>query len=537
MADVRMKRHVVQALSVMFALIFCLGPAAASAGESASSPLAAEEAAAQLDSELDPLGRSTPRGTVVGFLTAMDANDHLKAAEYLDLRNLPAEITQYTPEQLAEGLSIVLERAVWIDLEQLSTSTEGHDGDGLPSYRDLLQELPTAQRPVKVLLQRVPDGEGGRIWKFSNATMAELDVLYDEYRYHPAVEWLYDRLPDVSFLSIELFKWVTALSSMALAAPFVLLLNWWLSRILIAPDKPLHKRLRQFLLGPVTVFVVLMVGNQVLENLGVGLGAQEWSRSRTLMTAASIWLLWQLVNVARDAYGQRLINQGRESSIALLSPLTTATKITILLLGLLVWLDNMGYEITAVLTGLGIGGIAVALVLQKPLEDVFGAITLYTQQPVKIGDFGRFGDVTGTVEEINLRTTRIRTLGNSLVSVPNMRLANEAIENLSARQKFLFQPVLKISNDTKGKDLAELLNTLRTLLAENDRVLKESMRVRFTEITLLSFDVSLFAYIDAVDWPDYLAVSESLNLEILELLDRSEISLASPVEGLLDASG
>ena len=128
----------------------------------------------------DPLGRSTPRGTVEGFLRAIDEENPARAAEYLDLRNLPPEITQYTPDQLARGLSIVLSRGLWFDLDELSQSPEGHASDQLPSYRDLLVELPTPDKPIRVLLQRVPDGEGGRIWKFSNATMAELDMLYEK---------------------------------------------------------------------------------------------------------------------------------------------------------------------------------------------------------------------------------------------------------------------------------------------------------------------------------------------------------------------
>lgn len=475
----------------------------------------------------DQLGRETPRGAVEGFLRSIDENEDARAAEYLDLRNLPPQITQYTPEQLARGLAIVLERGVWFDLEQLSESEEGHSGDQLPSYRDLLVELPTPEKTIRVLLQRVPDGEGGQIWKFSNATIAELDVLYETYRYNRFVEWLATELPEVSFLTIELFKWVATLLAVLVVTPFVLLASWFGARAFVERDKPLYGIVRRFLMGPVTTVVLILVADQVLHRLGIGLAAQELTRSYTLMTGAMIWLLWQAVNLFREAYSHRLVSLGRESSVALLRPLTTALKLTILLLGILVWLDNLGFQITAVLTGLGIGGVAVALVLQKPLEDVFGAITLYTQQPIKIGDFGRFGPVTGTVEEISLRTTRIRTLANTLVSVPNMRLASEPIENLSAREKYLYSPILRLEGDASPEDLATLLEQIRATLAGNERVLQEGMRVRFTAITLAGFDVSVFAYVDADDWADYLAVAEALNLSVLELISASPLHLTT----------
>ena len=488
-----------------------------------------ETDAARVENEVerDPLGRDTPRGAVEGYLQALDAGEDERASQYLDLRNLPSQITEYTPEQLARGLAIVLERGGWIDLEMLSDSPEGIAGDGLPSYRELLIELPTSEKTVRVMLQRVPDGQGGRIWKFSNASIAELDILYESYRYNEVVEWLATRLPDVSFLGLELFKWVSALGLMFLVAPGFLLLGWVGARLLLSPTNPLYPDVRRFLLGPVTVFLLIVVGNAVINSLGFGLAAQRIGESYTILTAATIWLLWQAVSLFRSIYSQRLIERGREASVALIRPLTTALKLIILLLGVLVWLDNLGFEITAVLTGLGIGGVAVALVLQKPLEDVFGAITLYTQQPVKIGDFGRFGSTTGTVEEISLRTTRIRTLANSLVSIPNMRLASEPIENLSAREKFLFSPVLRLEGDAAPDALETLLAKMREMLLGHGRVLDEGMRVRFTAITLAGFDISVFAYIDAADWADYLAVAEELNFAILELVSAAGLTLTT----------
>jgi MscS family membrane protein len=475
----------------------------------------------------DPLGRDTPRGAVEGYLRALDAGDDQRASEYLDLRNLPAEIAQYTPEQLARGLSIVLERSTWIDLELLSNNPQGFAGDGLPDYRDLLVELSTGEKSVPVMLQRVPDGAGGRIWKFSNATIAELDVLYEQYRYNAYVEWLLNKLPDVTFFGLELFKWVAALITMFLAAPFVLLLGWLSARLLASPGSPRFREVRRFMFGPVTLFVLIVLGNEVITSLGLGLTAQQVGRSYTVLTAATIWLLWQGVNLFRTLYSRRLTERGRGASVALIRPLTTALKVIIFLLGVLVWLDNLGFQITAVLTGLGIGGVAVALVLQKPLEDVFGAITLYTQQPVKIGDFGRFGTTTGTVEEISLRTTRIRTLANSLVSIPNMRLASEPIENLSAREKYLFSPVLRLEGDAKPEALESLLERIREMLTANSRVLADGLRVRFTAITLAGFDVSVFAYIDAADWADYLTVAEELNFGMLRLVSASELTLTT----------
>jgi MscS family membrane protein len=491
-------------------------------------------AAEAVEEGFDPLGRATPRGAVEGYLNAVEAGDFALAAEYLDLRNVPESIKRYSPEAIAEGLSIVLQRSGWIDLQEVSDDPDGAEMDGLPSYRDLLEELPTSGKPVRVLLQRVPGPNGSRIWKFSNATMAEMQTLYDEYRYSPYVEWLWENVPDVRFLNVELFKWVATFSAMLASAPIVLVLLWWLSRVVMPPSRPLHTNVRRFLLGPVTTFVVVIIGNETIRAIGTGLAAQELHRGYTVITAATVWLIWQSINLVRDIYGHHLELQGRQASIALLRPLATAVKIVAVLLGVLVWLDNLDYQITAVLTGLGIGGIAVALVLQKPLEDVFGAITLYTQQPIRIGDFGRFGNVTGTVEEISLRTTRIRTLDNSVVAVPNMRLASEPIENLSARRKFLFQPVLRLRSDTAPGKIHAILDKVRQLLAEHGDVFDEGARVRFTSIGTVSHDVAVFAYINAPDWVTYLEIAEDLNFKILDVLDQVGAELARPLDDVIE---
>ncbi len=484
----------------------------------------------------DPLGRDTPRGAMIGYLAAMDAGDTELAARYLDLRNLPKNMQQYTPEQLAAGLAVVLQRSLWIDVERLSDDVHGMDADGLPSYRDEMGEVELNGGTTRLLLQRVPDDGDRFVWKVSNATIAILDDLYQEYRYNPLVEWLFENVPEVSFLGLELFKWVAALLTPLAATPVVLLVAWWFARMLVKPSLPMHDQMRRFLMGPVTVLCLIAIASIVMVQLGLGAEARKVSGAHTLTTVTGIWVLWSGINLGRDGYGQFLIKQGRGTSVALLRPFASALKIVFILFGLLMWLDNVGYQITALLTGLGVGGIAVALVLQKPLEDVFGAITLYTQQPIKVGDFGRFGTWTGTVEEISLRTTRIRTLDNTVLAVPNMKLASEPIENFSARQKILYAPVVRLRNDTSTGQIEKVLAGMRILLAEDELVLQEGARVRFSDIGAEAFQLKVFAYINVTDFPSYLAAAESLNLGVLRVIEGCGVKLAIPIVDSLTGS-
>jgi MscS family membrane protein len=212
----------------------------------------------------------------------------------------------------------------------------------------------------------------------------------------------------------------------------------------------------------------------------------------------------------------------------LLRPGAQAVQILLVVIVFLVWLNNTGFNITTILAGLGVGGIAVALALQKPLEDVFGALSLYTLQPVRIGDFCRIGQETGTVEEIGLRTTRIRTRANTLISIPNALLAMEAIDNYSARKKFLYNPTLRLQVDTSAEQINTLLERLREILSGHEKVIQEDPRVRFQTIGVDALELVIFAYIRVDSFPGYLEVAEDLNMRVMDVLSTAGVTLAVP---------
>jgi MscS family membrane protein len=199
---------------------------------------------------------------------------------------------------------------------------------------------------------------------------------------------------------------------------------------------------------------------------------------------------------------------------------------------MLTYLDQLGINITTVLAGLGVGGIAVALALQKPMEDVFGAITLYSQQPVRVGDFCRIGNQTGTIEEIGLRTTRLRTLANTVIAIPNSQLANEPIDNISSRKKIWYRPILRLRYDTTPEQLQQVLDGIRELLSSHSRVLQDNHRVRFKEIADDALLIEVYAYLGTTNWAEYLEFAEELNIRILEIVARAGTSLSLPARTL-----
>ena len=183
-----------------------------------------------------------------------------------------------------------------------------------------------------------------------------------------------------------------------------------------------------------------------------------------------------------------------------------------------------GASLLEIAEGLGHRSLqtAVALVLQKPLEDVFGAFTLFNQRPIRIGDFCEVGERRGTVEEISLRTTRIRTLGGTVISIPNAKLAMEPINNISIRRKILYNPTFKLGNTTSSATLRVILDDIHAMLEKEEQVEKDRLRVRFRRFSEGSFEIEAFCDIKTTEFPTFLEFRERMNLGIVKIVERSD---------------
>lgn len=480
----------------------------------------------------DEFNRGTPRSSLEGFLLAADVGDYETAAEYLDLRNLRGAASKLTGAQLARRLDVIGERGDWVDIDEPADDPAGRGNDGLPEYRDSIGIVMQGEKEVRLLLQKVPRGDGEFIWKVSNATVSHIPQLYEIYGYPDAIEELRRSLPEGSFAGFELFKWVVVLATAVVAYSVVFLLALAIRRILGNRERPSNQRIFRFLAIPFGIWLVILAMNVVATSLGRGSTAETLQRISPVPILITVWVMFAAINLLRDIYSNYLRDKDRSGAEVLVRPGSNAIKLIVFLGGALIYLDNLGINITTVLAGLGVGGVAVALALQKPMEDIFGAITLYTQQPIHVGDFCRIGTTTGTIEEIGLRTTYIRTVANTLIAVPNARLASEPIDNISARKKILYRPSLRLRYDTAPDQLQGLLEGIRELLGSHERILEEGQRVRFNEIADDALKIEVFAYLDTTAWPEYLELAEELNLRILEIVAKAGTSLSLPASTL-----
>jgi len=478
----------------------------------------------------DALNRGTPRGSIIGYMEACAVLDFEKAAEFLDLRNLPAEVQALGGHELARQLNHVLSRSVWLDDYNVSDKPGGVKGDGLPDYRDELVVIRTPHgEAVPIWMQHVPRGDGEQIWKVSNRSVALIPELYDEFSYSPIIEKIRGWFPDsASFLGLEAFKWFIVIVAALLSWPVLYLLGRLLTVLISSPKKELYPLVRQTLTGPLVAIGVLAITGTVLQQLGMGVFTQEIAEAKTLVTLVFVWALWSIINLYRTHRQTKLTELGRPGAAKLLRPMTAFLKIVILIFGVLFWLNNIGVNITTVLAGLGVGGLAIALALQKPLEDMMGAFTIFSQATIRVGDFCKYGTFMGVVEDIGLRTTRIRTLTNTIVTIPNSRIAYVEVENISEREKIRFWPTLRLRYDTTPEQLRTVTKGILKMLEEHERVYDDPLRTRFTDFDEDAILVKVHSFMKTTDFPESLEIAEDLNFRIMEIVQSAGARFALP---------
>jgi MscS family membrane protein len=376
------------------------------------------------------------------------------------------------------------------------------------------------------------------IWKVSNATVAQIPALYDAFRLPDWVEKVRGAVPsDRAFLGVEAFKWVILLVEAAILIPVGWVFFYGIARLVSRPGAPLWKEIKGILTGPVLALTVISFLGVTLLDLGMGATATKIMNTHTLTTVFTIWLIWKGVDIWRARRRLRYEEEGRGDAAVLGRPVANAVKLVTLLLGIVIWLANAGVDVTALLAGLGVGGIAVALALQKPIEDLFGAVSIYSQQPVNTGDLCRYGNEVGKVEEIGLRTTRIRTLANTLVSVPNATFSTGLIENLAARTKIMYHPDLHVRCDTSREQIQAVLAEFRQMFIDNPRIENDTIRVRLAEFKPDAIVIRLRVFASTTDFEEYLEIVEQVNLDIMRILAENGVRFSQRAQSLFIEEG
>lgn len=241
------------------------------------------------------------------------------------------------------------------------------------------------------------------------------------------------------------------------------------------------------------------------------------------------WVLLRVVTVVGEEVAHADWGRSRPSARSLSAMGVKLGKVIVAALALMVALTELGYPVTSVIAGLGIGGVAIALAAQKTVENLFGSISILGDQPFRIGDIIRVDSIEGTVESVGLRSTRIRTVDRTLVILPNGKLADMRIESLGPRDRMRFATKLQIAKSATMAQVRGIVAELQRTLIAQPLVKKDDVFVRLATIGESSYDLDVAAPLETLDYNEFARVREELLMASVEIVERAGAKLAVPV--------
>jgi MscS family membrane protein len=500
----------------------------------AQSPLLPSAAPAAKPAEspaTDPLGRTTPRGTVIGFLQAAQSAHLDSAAQYFQQTRARHPANQ---DELVTQLKALMDRAYVGNINRISDLPEGTPQEGLTPEQERVGKLAVNGDEADLILVRVNDPVYGPIWLFSTESLAKVPDLYDQI----AVEKVETKLPQTLvknvLLGLPLWQWLAIL----ILIPVAMLGAWLLlqlARGIGALVAAIRKRKVDYhfqgeVSGPLWVIIATVLHMAGVRVLGLPLLWRHYYSQTAAMflLIGATWLITRVVGETAKRVRTRAVNAGHVGFGSLVLLGQRILKALVVLAGVMAILSNFGFNMTTALAGLGIGGIAIAFAAQKTLENLFGGVSVLADEAIHVGDVCRFGNTTGTVEDIGLRSTRVRTLERIDLSIPNGALATMNLENLARRDKFLLNQTLGLRSETSRDQLLYVLAEIRKLLYSHPKIEAETARIRFVGFGESSLDVELFCYIKTTESVEFHAIREDVLLRIMEIVEGSGTSFSSP---------
>ncbi len=483
----------------------------------------------------DPLGRNTPHGTVLGFLKAAEAQDYTRAAEYLDGKRPPEKGVE-----LAKQLKTLIDLGN-IDISSIPRTPEGNLDEPLRVSRESVGIIKTPTGDLNVLLDRVELVNQAPVWRFSQETLTRVPTAYASMRHREISSYFPEWSTRIRFLAIPLWRWAgifIAVGICLLSATLLTRLLVWLLRLLsrsrftstVFTSAVEHtvSKLRAPIFGLMLAIALEIANDYAL----TALGRHLWSVIATFVALISgAWIIVRVSDILASFLAHRLTLQMQVERATFIGLLARLFKILVGIILFLVLLTEAGVNVSALLAGLGIGGIALALAAQRTLADLFGGISIVMRGAVRVGDFCTIDGVQGTVEEVAISSLKLRTMDRSLVSIPNAKVAEGKLENFSMRDQFWLRQIFTLQVNTPNKVVKLVLDRIVQLLATEPDIYKESARARLIGLTPAGPQIEVFAYFRNPDgqWATFLGTQEKVILKIMSIVESEGASFVSPI--------
>ncbi len=492
---------------------------------------AAAPATAATPEKAEEEAPDSPRASMRQFLDLAERGRYQEAAYYLDV---PRGMEKRSAE-LAGQLHAVLSLRLLVNPETLSPLARGRDTDGLPPGTEELGKIVDAKdHPVPIRLVRhdskAADDEAR--WLFSQATVSAVPGLYNSLR----DRWIRDRLPPALLahgpMALAWWQWLALplLAAVCIAAGQLLTFvsgiagrrifarRTWGESVVVGLKAPAIVGWGLGLFALLTPFLALTIRAEDLLERGL----------RALGYLTFFWALLRIVSVVGTEIAGADWARTRPSARSLSAVGVSLGRVIVAALALMVAFSELGYPVTSIIAGLGIGGVALALAAQKTVENLFGSISILVDQPFRIGDTIRVDGIEGSVESVGLRSTRVRTNDRTVIIFPNGKLADMRIESLGPRDRMRFSTRLPLARTTSVERIRTIVADLAKAIAAVPKVRREDVSVRLVGLGEASYDLEVTAQIETLDQNEYARIREDLLVRCIETVQKTGASLAVP---------
>lgn len=512
------------------------------------------ETAVEIDGEqkVDPR-LASPRAAMRTFIEGMNrweegGEEDVIAA--LDLSEIPEAVRREKGMESAELIKEILDRFPAVVYQTIDDATQIGDKE---TYAHVLED------DLQLTLHKIRSNTPAeRVWKFSPATLDNLQGLYDSvYEREVLVEqegqrprsmslrvrnWVADNYPVLlnKVFFVEHWQWIGLFAvivfGMALSRLFIYILTFFVGRAFRRENLELEEEAR----GSAKSFArpVRLMFMAWMWWIGLGFLSMDPEVYAILMAAAvtvtyggAIWAGWTLIGLIGTYLWARAERTHNKFDDLVVPLVLRSLKVLVVIVGALAIAYRLAQDsFSQVLAGLGIGGLAFALAAKDTIANLFGSVMIIADRPFEIGDWIQVGDVDGSVESVGIRSTRVRTFYNSLVTIPNSELTNAVIDNYGKRKYRRIKTTLGLTYDTSPEKIEAFCEGVRQLIREHPYTRKDYFHVYLNEFSPYSLDVMLYCFVQTPEWGTELRERHRLFADILRLADRLSVEFAFPTE-------
>ena len=484
----------------------------------------------------DSLGRTTPRGTVSGFLKAVSEQNYIRASQYLYLKR-SFRITKER-ERIVKTMQHLLDQSGNIvPTSLINNKPTGLLDDELEPELELVGTVKINGLDTNLYLENNEKAGNPPIWVFSAETVDAISVVKIEDNLL-INKILPDALQEKVLAGVPIGQWLIILilvaASYFLAWGIVSLIVFLLAIIWKKSKTEPTEGILNALSLPIQLAIALWFFVDFSQRVGISIIIRQRFSFLTVTVGiiAFLMLLWRITDFISEFSKNRMTVRGRVSAISVILFLKRTFKVAIFVFGGIAILGAIGIDVTTGLAALGIGGIALALGAQKTVENFVGSVTLIIDQPIRVGDYCKINDIKGHIEQIGMRSTKVRTGERTVVTIPNGLLSAANIENYAFKDRFYFNTILELRSETTPDQIRYLLVEIRSILYAHPMVNSNDANVRFIGIGTSSLRMEIASYINVVSNDTFQEIREDLLLRIMDVITESGTAFAFPSQTL-----